>query len=175
MADIWFISDSHFHHANILKFTDDGGKLIRPGFQDVSHMNEHMIEKWNSVVKPGDKVYHLGDFSFKNDIKDIVTRLNGRKRLILGNHDDLVAGKHYLYFQKIHAWRIFKEHNFVATHVPLNAGSFRKVEFNVHGHTHINFVKDEKEQWDKRYFNVSVEQLDYTPIHIEELTKRLGR
>ena len=61
--DIWVISDTHFDHANILNFTDAVGKPTR-NFADVEAMNEHMIERWNSVVKPGDKVYHLGDVLF---------------------------------------------------------------------------------------------------------------
>ena len=61
MKDIWVTSDTHFRHANILKFKDSDGNLVRPGFEDVDAMDEHMIERWNSVVKPGDMVYHLGD------------------------------------------------------------------------------------------------------------------
>lgn len=65
--DIWLISDTHFNHANILKFTDSRtGLPVRPGFESVDHMNEHMIERWNSVVKPGDIVYHLGDVVMGN-------------------------------------------------------------------------------------------------------------
>ncbi len=169
MVDIWFISDTHFSHSNILKFTDKKGNLIRPGFTDVHHMNEHMIEKWNSVVKPGDKIYHLGDFGFTTNVEKIISRLHGKKRLILGNHDDIKKNQLYLYFEKIQMWRIFKEFNFVASHVPIHPDSFRMVEYNVHGHTHVNNLPD------KRYFNVSVEQLDYTPIHIEELAKRFDK
>jgi len=61
--DIWVISDTHFDHANILNFTDKVGKPTR-NFADVDEMNETMIANWNSVVKPGDKVYHLGDVLF---------------------------------------------------------------------------------------------------------------
>lgn len=169
MADIWFISDTHFDHANILTFRDKESNYIRPEFNDVHHMNETMIERWNSVVKPGDKIYHLGDFGFTSNVERFINRLNGKKRLILGNHDDVKKNKLYLFFEKIQMWRIFKDHNFIATHVPIHPDSFRMVSFNVHGHTHGNCLSD------KRYFNVSVEQLDYTPIHIDELTKRLGK
>lgn len=58
-------------------------------FNDVEQMNEVMIENWNSVVNPDDKVFHLGDFSFLNKeaTRAIVARLHGYKILILGNHD----------------------------------------------------------------------------------------
>ena len=62
--DIWVISDTHFDHANILTFTDKVGKPCRDCCTDVEVMNEQMIANWNSVVKPGDKVYHLGDVLF---------------------------------------------------------------------------------------------------------------
>lgn len=175
MTDIWFISDTHFSHNNILTFKDADDNLIRPNFKDVHHMNEHMTECWNSVVKPEDKVYHLGDFGFTTNVEQIINRLNGKKRLILGNHDEVKKNKLYLYFEKIQMWRVFREHNFVATHVPVHPGSLFKVKYNVHGHTHQNIVKDENGHPDKRYFNVSVERLNYTPLHIDELVKGLGK
>lgn len=83
MSETFFISDTHFGHRNILSFCD------RP-WSTVDDMNEGLIDLWNETVKPGDVVYHLGDFSFikgtpKN--KDIFDRLNGQKFLVLGNHD----------------------------------------------------------------------------------------
>src|SRR4051812_27408885 len=82
MNDLWFVSDTHFDHANILKFTGDDGALIRPGFCCVNEMNERMIDNWNRVVKHGDHVWHLGDFAMGNRTIShrIVSRLNGRKR-----------------------------------------------------------------------------------------------
>ena len=65
-ADIWVISDTHFNHANIIKFTDSNtGELIRGSrFSSTKEMDDHMIDRWNATVKPGDKVYHLGDVVF---------------------------------------------------------------------------------------------------------------
>lgn len=173
MSNIWFISDHHFGHSNILTFKDTNNNLIRPGFENVHHMNEHMIEKWNSVVKPGDKVYHCGDFCFTDNAVKYVSRLHGKKRLILGNHDDIKKNRLYDCFEKIQAWRVFKEYNFVVTHIPIHPGSFRGMAYNIHGHLHGNEVMTEKNMVDKRYYNVSVERLNYTPIHLEELIKRL--
>ena len=81
MTDIWLISDTHFNHRNILTFKDDDGNLIRPNFTNVHDMDEHMVECWNSVVKDGDIVYHLGDVYF-GELGQLLNRCRGRKRLI---------------------------------------------------------------------------------------------
>lgn len=170
MVDIWVISDTHFSHSNILKFTDREGNKIRP-FSSVSEMDWEMVERWNSVVKPGDKVYHLGDVymsASKGYIENLLSKLNGQKRLILGNHDngkDQVLQK---YFKKIDVWRKFPEFGLLLTHVPVHESTLKEARFgvhtlNVHGHIHQNKSPDGP------YQCVCVEQTNYTPIHIEEL------
>jgi calcineurin-like phosphoesterase family protein len=76
------ISDTHFGHKNIISYCE------RP-FTDFHHMDEIMVQNWNSVVGPNDVVYHHGDVAM-GDFKrwnDILTSLNGYKVLIIGNHD----------------------------------------------------------------------------------------
>ena len=171
MATIWFISDTHFGHANILTFKRADGHLMRtkPGgypFQDVTEMDEFMIERWNSVVRAGDKVYHLGDLAMKlaGGIDRIMCRLHGHKRLVRGNHDRLPT-KHYMrWFEEIHGVRIFE--GLVLSHVPLHPRSVRGT--NVHGHLHSNNLGDPDFALPK-YLNVSVECIDYTPISLEEV------
>lgn len=167
---IFFISDTHFSHANFLKFTDDAGNLIRP-FASVEEMNERMIEGWNSVVRDGDKVYHLGDVTFRYDkeFREIMSRLRGRKRLLLGNHD-LIKGTHLLdFFEKVSLWRVFKDENFVCSHIPLRSDQMRMAQFNVHGHTHQNVVSGVP------YINVCVERVNYTPVALEEIKSMVER
>ena len=162
MANCWLISDMHFGHANIIKFTRHDGTWLRP-FSSVEEMDEHIIDNWNSVVKDGDIVYHLGDVYFEHGHK-ILPKLKGRKRLILGNHDNGKASYIQSNFQKVLAWRMFPEFGLLLTHVPVHPGSLEfKVKKNVHGHLHQNLIDDE------RYVNVSVECINYTPINIEEL------
>lgn len=177
--DIWVISDTHFRHANILKFTDSTtGELVRPQFADVDHMDEHMMERWNSVVKPGDLVYHLGDVVMgdKEWFKKNWPRLNGSKRLIVGNHDDIKFLSTGGFFAKVQMWRMFPEFGLMFSHVPLHESSLlRHVDktknypngcttlLNVHGHIHQNPSPEGP------YRNVSVEAIDYTPINIEDL------
>lgn len=77
-----FTSDVHFHHANIIKYSN------RP-FKSVEDMNEQLIQNWNNVVAPNDVVYQLGDFCFARieKIIPILRRLNGQKHAVYGNHD----------------------------------------------------------------------------------------
>ncbi len=82
MSNIWFTSDHHWGHANIIRFSQ------RP-FADVDAMNEALIANWNRVVGPKDTVYHLGDIFMvpKEEALQIRSRLNGHICLIRGNHD----------------------------------------------------------------------------------------
>lgn len=182
MNNIWFISDQHFQHKNILKFTNYSGEPVRPEFTDVDHMDEIMINNHNSVVKPEDKVYFLGDVSFGNVTKfeNIMRRLNGKKRLILGNHDMFDIQIYARHFGKIGSWRSFGEFSkpFVCCHYPLHSDSFSerkgKPGWCVHGHIHRNTVKQSGSQVpDKRYINVCVEMRNYTPVHIDDLLKEM--
>jgi len=85
---IFFTSDTHFYHKNVIRYSN------RP-FSSVEEMNEALIEKWNSTVSVKDEVYHLGDVSFSSlgNTLSILDRLNGRKKLILGNHDRTLSKK----------------------------------------------------------------------------------
>jgi calcineurin-like phosphoesterase family protein len=109
-------------------------------------MDEHMVDRWNKTVKDEDIVYHLGDVYFDNG-HTVLPRLKGRKRLILGNHDNAKSPHLQNHFQKISMWRMFPEFGLLLTHV----------------HIHQN------PSLEGPYRNMSVEAIDYTPINIEEL------
>lgn len=80
MTNIWFTADTHFGHANIIKYSN------RP-FDNVEEMNNALISNWNKVVGDKDIVYHLGDFCFGNP-RNYITQLNGDiVHLIRGSHD----------------------------------------------------------------------------------------
>ena len=171
--NIWVISDTHFNHAGILNFTDREGRPTRGDrFTDVTDMDEQMIANWNSVVKPGDKVYHLGDVLFGMDkpawLDANFNRLNGKKRLVVGNHDNIkLLGN---YFSEVMLWRMFPEFGLLLTHVPVHNSTLGESHrfgdgsmLNVHGHIHQNPPPSPNHRC------VSVEQINYTPINIEEL------
>lgn len=165
------IADTHFFHANILKFIDDKGKRIRGIFSSLQEMHEYMVEKWNSVVKPEDYVYHLGDvtFQYHTAFNILMRRLNGRKTLIVGNHDKIWNPALQANFQKCELWKGFKELGFTMTHIPQRLDALRDGFCNVHGHTHQNKLAD------PHYINVCVETRDYTPVSFEELAVEINK
>lgn len=178
--NIWIISDTHLSHENILKFTDSRtGNLIRGHlFDNIDQMDEYILEKWNSVVKPGDIVYHLGDV-FMGDrerFKKQWPKFNGRKRLIVGNHDDIKFLSSGGFFAKVQMWRMFPEFGLMLSHVPLHESSLlRHIDktksyidgcetlVNIHGHTHQHGSPPGP------YLSTCVELIDYTPVNIEDL------
>lgn len=85
---LYFTSDSHWGHANIIKYCK------RP-FNTVEEMNEGLIKAWNSVVGTSDTVYHLGDFAFgkctPEEAANIASRLNGDIHLVRGNHEEIAT------------------------------------------------------------------------------------
>jgi len=87
--NVFFTSDHHFGHANIIRFEplnriDERGVM----FESVKQMDECLIARWNEVVGVDDLVYHLGDASYKQEtLRAVMPRLNGRKILVCGNHD----------------------------------------------------------------------------------------
>ena len=131
---IFFTSDTHFNHQSILKYCS------RP-WETVEEMNEGLIKNWNEVVKPGDTVYHLGDFAMgqRNLIPGILSRLNGRIILIRGNHD---FSKSLGYFQEVVPSQVLEldGHKFELAHNPGHLSQSH--DFALCGHVH--------EQWPKR-------------------------
>jgi len=91
MSDrVWFTSDEHYGHSNIIKFCN------RP-FADIEEQTEQIIARNNEVVKPGDRVYHLGDMFWRTSTLEkalaIRYRLAGQHFYIYGNHDELFSNK----------------------------------------------------------------------------------
>lgn len=158
--NIWVTSDSHFGHANVIEYSN------RP-FSTAAEMDEFMVTTWNETVKDGDIVYHLGDVYFGAEGAKNLPKLKGRKRLVLGNHDNGKDQKIQGAFQKISVWRMFPDFGLLLTHVPVHEGSLghrddRPMK-NIHGHIHEKKIDDE------RYQCVCVEHTNYAPVNIEDL------
>lgn len=158
---IFVISDTHFNHKNIIKYCN------RP-YSSVEEMNRDIICKWNSVVSPNDIVFHLGNFGFgtQMELASIFKQLNGRKYLVMGNHD-YKAGKKY--YEEIGFNGVYKEYilaNIVFSHYPkkIKAG-----QINIYGHIHN--AKPEKWYDDRDHVCVSVEKINYIPIKLNDLLK----
>jgi calcineurin-like phosphoesterase family protein len=181
MANDFIISDTHFGHENACtKFKRDDGSPLRP-FASAEEMDEAMVERWNAVVRPFDKVYHLGDVVINKKFLPILDRLNGKKRLIRGNHD-IFNGVYGKYFSEIYGVRVFSD--MILSHIPLHPDSItRRFGTNVHGHLHANEVMitsrlpgdyGPSSHPDPRYLCVCVEHTDYTPISVEDVRKRIA-
>lgn len=178
MADIYFISDTHFHHANtFLKFKQPDGSPMRP-FTSVEEMNECMVERWNEVVRPQDKIYHLGDVVMGHQQQSgegllrILGRLNGHKRLILGNHDQLRTQDYLAYFDALYSSRRLE--HILFTHIPVHPDSIGgKLLGNVHGHIHNNTHRTPRALPCPPYLNICVELTDYRPLSLGEIKERL--
>jgi calcineurin-like phosphoesterase family protein len=160
MKDIYVISDPHFSDWDMLSVHVGN----RP-FNQLTDMNEELVARWNSVVRPQDHVYCLGDVAMKRRHLGIVHRLQGHKRLIFGNHD-IYEFKEYVHvgFQKLMGYRVLD--NIIMSHVPIALSSMGRFRGNIHGHLHNNFLRGP-------YLNVCVERINYTPIHFDEAKKLL--
>jgi calcineurin-like phosphoesterase family protein len=174
MANIFVASDHHFGHGNILTFDTAEGNKLRD-FDNVDEMNETIIERHNSVVKPSDKIYLLGDFCFTFKwLSSIAPRLNGDKVLIKGNHDVLKLSQYTQYFRDIRAYHVMDK--ILLAHIPVHPESLGRWKGQIHGHLHSNTVQEPVHEYgnvvcmrdDPRYMNVCMEKINYTPLPFEE-------
>lgn len=93
---IWFTSDQHFGHENIIRYCN------RP-FATVEEMDNRMIIYWNAVISPGDRVFHLGDFTLNADAQQYFRYLNGHITVIPGDHDWRWMRQHYEQRDELHS------------------------------------------------------------------------
>ena len=167
----FLVSDTHFGHAGVCRFLREDGTKLRP-WDSPEEMDEEMIKRWNETVRPNDKVYHLGDVVINRKALKTLGRLNGDKVLIKGNHDIFRLDEYIPYFRDIRGYHVMN--GMILSHVPVHPESIARFGTNIHGHLHANRVKmkvqfphKETEIIDPRYFNVSVEQIDFKPILFE--------
>jgi calcineurin-like phosphoesterase family protein len=176
MPSVFLVSDTHFGHAGVCKFTrDDGVTKLRP-WTDPDEMDEHMVKVWNETVKPADKVYHLGDVVINRKALGIMRRLNGDKVLIRGNHDIFRDDEYREHFREIRAYHVMN--GMILSHIPIHPESLGRFGVNIHGHLHYQRVMIQKHAGvkaviDSRYHCVCVEQTDYRPILFEEVIQRI--
>ena len=178
MPSVFLVSDTHFGHAGVCRFTDSvTGEKIRP-WTDPNEMDEEMVKRWNETVKPNDKVYHLGDVVINRKSLSIMSRLNGDKVLIRGNHDIFRDDEYRQYFRELRAYHVMN--GMILSHIPLHPDSLSRFGTNIHGHLHTGRVKVQDKStnghWlvnDVRYHCVCVEQTDFRPILFEDVIKRI--
>lgn len=184
MPATFLVSDTHFGHAGVCRFThpDDATVKLRP-WDDPDEMDEEMIRRWNETVRPSDKVYHLGDVVINRKALRTLHRLNGDKVLIRGNHDIFRDDEYRTYFRELRAYHVLN--GMILSHIPVHEASTGRFGVNIHGHLHASRVKKARgidartgavlygTENDVRYHCVCVEQTDFRPILLEDVYKRI--
>lgn len=185
----WVYSDPHFYHKNICKFTNYDGTKLRP-WDDAEQMTEDMIEWYNELVSPEDRVYILGDVAFSPaKMRSVVSRLAGRKCLIPGNHEPPKMRKYFDLFDDVRGY--VQRSGFIMSHIPLHPDCMGRWKVNIHGHLHNNVVtkeyvngcvtpKDEtydplnETVQDGRYYNACVERTNFRPKLLDDILMEVG-
>jgi calcineurin-like phosphoesterase family protein len=178
MSKIFYISDTHFGHKNIIRYDN------RP-FSSAEEMDKALIDNWNNVVTEDDTVYILGDISWHQEFetKNILNQLNGHKILVKGNHDQVVNKIPY-YFDKIASYLEIKDNGrkVILSHYPI---MFWNNQFHdsihLYGHVHNSHQWNMMESWIKeakqlqalpmQVYNVGcmMTWMDYTPRTLDEI------
>lgn len=167
--NIFFTADTHFNHKNIIKYSK------RP-FQTIEEMNEKLIENWNNKVKDNDEIYHLGDFGFKkiDDSIEIVKKLNGKKYLIIGNHDRSLNKEFKSYFEFVKKFYVLNyQSNDIVLYHYFHSPWYKDNENSIllHGHSHGKMVHP----IGLKTLDVGVDCNNYNPFSFDEICKILNK
>jgi calcineurin-like phosphoesterase family protein len=168
----WFTADLHLGHSNIIKYCN------RP-FKDVHEMNEVLITNWNHRVRPGDQVFHVGDFCFKNSAggkagegmlhksSHYAAKLNGDIVYIKGNHDKNNSVRTIIDRVVIK----YGPHYVNLVHVPEHYDANFAINFVGHVHEKWRYRRIYIPHLDRNVdlINVGVDQWDFKPQTFEEL------
>jgi calcineurin-like phosphoesterase family protein len=163
MSKVWFISDEHYYHENIIKYT-------KRNFENAEYMNYALINNM-SRIKETDTVWHLGDFALTNleNIKSILKQLPGKHNLIMGNHDKFKVKDYYeTGFNFVSKYPILYDF-FWLSHEPLFLEK-NSCYMNLYGHLHHNlYISDFP-----NYLNICVERHQYKPITLDSIKKAIN-
>lgn len=172
---VFFIGCLHFGHKWM---------ATHRGFQDEFYHDEHIISEWNKVIKKKDLVWILGDITME-DKKPYVqlNRLNGRKKVVLGNHDMPEHTRELLNYVETVAG-VVDYKGYVLSHVPIHPSEISFCRGNIHAHIHENKLEEcivtdrygdvaTKSPTLAKYFNVDAQRLNYKPMSMNEITTAL--
>ena len=176
--NIWYTADQHFDHGAIIQYCDRPFPFepnnIKEMLRAIMNMNEHIIEEHNKLVKPGDEVWHLGDFTMRGfDYKERVRKrfidpLHGTKHLIYGNHDRFGPREYVdMGFASAHSSYHQELLDIYLTHDPATSVT-RKDKLWLCGHVHDLFKTT------KNVINVGVDVWNFRRVHLDEIIK-LGK
>lgn len=183
MPAVFLYSDPHFGHAGVCRFMrNDGVTKLRP-WDTPEEMDEELVRRYNERVRPNDKCYFLGDVVINRRALNTLSRLNGDKVLIRGNHDIFRDDEYRKYFRELRAYHVMN--GMILSHIPVHADSLGRFGVNIHGHLHANRVMKPRgvhadtgeviysNYIDPRYHCVCVEHTDFAPILFEDVIKRI--
>jgi calcineurin-like phosphoesterase family protein len=138
---------------------------VKRGFINEVHMNEYIVDKWNSVVNKRDHVFILGDVTMEKTLYyPVLSLLKGTKTVVMGNHDEPQHVVELLKYVNKVAGMIDYKKQFILTHCPIHPSQLEfRYSYNIHGHVHENSLDD------PRYINVSAEVINYEPIEFSKL------
>lgn len=169
---LWFTSDTHFCHKNIIRFCD------RP-FETIEEHNQGLVDNWNSVVPVDADVWHLGDFCFGGSAEwyHLVGALNGRIHLVLGNHDTVASEPMLDLFESVHMMarlEVAGHRELWLSHFPLQTwpGKFYGKAWNLYGHIHSQ-TKPETEE--ETQYDVGVDRNEYKPVSYQAIVDIMGK
>lgn len=151
------IADTHFGHKKVIEFEKDA----RP-FATIEEHDEELVRRWNQTVSKKDTVWCLGDMVFGRDHLPILGRLNGNKKLVMGNHDHYPAEDYARYFTTILGSAKVRG-DYLLTHVPVHPIQMGRFKGNIHGHMHSMTLAD------PRYFCVSAEITGLAPALLDTI------
>lgn len=158
--EIFFTSDTHFSHKNIIKYCN------RP-FNSIEEMDEKLIQNWNSVIKPNDSCYHLGDVCF-GDFSKIRQRLNGKIYLIKGNHDRKLDRSYFEWVRDYYELQVGKQ-SIILSHYAFKIWNrSHHNSYHLYGHSHGTLPED-----DSKSFDVGVDSHDYYPWNYDEIEQKM--
>lgn len=171
MGDVFFSSDTHYDHSNILEYSG------RP-YSSVEEMNEALVENWNAVVRKGDVVYHLGDFALGTVERatEFAGRLNGNKYLVFGNHDKAVRKHkpflgHWVWQRELTDITVCDQKIILCHYAMRVWKSSHHGSWQLYGHSH-NSLKDDPHSLQ---LDVGVDAWDYRPASFEEVRERMSK
>jgi len=165
---MYFTADTHFGHANLC------GKLAtsRP-FPDIETHDETLVARWNETVSPDDEVWHLGDFAHRCHPKrmaEIFDRLNGKKNLVKGNHDN--GATLSLKWESVHEILEFSPEGLwlVCCHYPFRSWpGMEHGAIHLHGHSHGNCPAE------GRMLDVGVDCHGFRPVSLDAIRVRMEK
>lgn len=140
--EVFFTSDTHFNHQRVVE-------LSKRPFSSVEEMNEAIIERWNSRVKRGDRVYHLGDFALgrTQDAASIARRLNGQIFLLRGNHDKVAEHKlvrdRFIWIKDYFRLKVGDQPIVLCHYAFRTWNEIHYGSWNLHGHSHGSLEESE--------------------------------